>query len=114
VRGTIANNLAVNAIEQANQFELVDNLMSLWAAQRHCLDKMVTTTCVYQRYVIKGDGNRAAGTKLAAKGNAIQQISNDRASYGQVDIVGNPYLIGYELMRDNAGKAIGMWLTRQI
>jgi uncharacterized membrane protein len=47
VRGSIANNLAVNAMEQASQFELVDNLMPLWAAQRHCLAAMVTSICVY-------------------------------------------------------------------
>jgi methyl-accepting chemotaxis protein len=101
-------------MEQASQFELVDNLMPLWVAQRHCLAAMVTSICVYQRYFIKGDSNRANGTKLAAKGNAIQEINNDRAYYGQVDILSNPYLTGYEPMRDNAAKVIGMWLTRQI
>ena len=91
VRGTMANNLAVNAKEQANQFELVDNLTAVMGGTATLFSRNGDDYMRISTNIIKGDGNRATGTKLAAKGKAIKEINNDRAYYGQVDILGNPY-----------------------
>jgi methyl-accepting chemotaxis protein len=59
--------------------------------------------------VIKPDGSRAIGTKLDPNGKAIKEIALGRPFYGVVDILGQPYYTGYEPMRDEAGRVIGIW-----
>jgi methyl-accepting chemotaxis protein len=58
--------------------------------------------------VIK-NGERAIGTKLAPNGKAIKQIQQNKAYYGAVDILGSPYLTGYEPMFDASNNVIGIW-----
>jgi methyl-accepting chemotaxis protein len=48
------------------------------------------------------------GTVLDPKGAAIVEIDAGRAFYGQVDILGNPYVTGYEPIRNAAGATIGI------
>lgn len=55
------------------------------------------------------DGSRAIGTLLDPKGRAIQALREGRPFYGVVDILGNPYITGYEPMFDAEGKLIGVW-----
>lgn len=108
VNGTKANNLVVNSNEQANQFTLVDNLTAIMGGTATLFSRNGDDYVRISTNVIK-NGNRATGSKLASKGKAIKEINNDRAYYGQVDILGSPYLTGYEPMRDSAGKVIGIW-----
>lgn len=54
-------------------------------------------------------GRRAIGTALAPRGRAIAEIRQGRAYYGLVDILGEPYLTGYEPMRSAEGDVIGIW-----
>jgi methyl-accepting chemotaxis protein len=54
------------------------------------------------------EGRRAVGTVLDPKGAAIVEIKAGRAFYGQVDILGNPYVTGYEPIRNAAGATIGI------
>lgn len=62
----------------------------------------VTTNVINQ-------GQRAIGTLLAPQGRAIAEIRQGRAYYGLVDILGEPYLTGYEPMRSAEGEVIGIW-----
>lgn len=55
------------------------------------------------------NGKRAVGTKLNPNGKAYQNIIAGRPYYGEVDILGKPYLTGYEPMYDAQGKVIGIW-----
>jgi diguanylate cyclase (GGDEF)-like protein/PAS domain S-box-containing protein len=55
------------------------------------------------------DGSRAIGTILDPKGRAIQALREGKPFYGVVDILGNPYITGYEPMFDAEGKLIGIW-----
>lgn len=55
------------------------------------------------------DGKRAIGTKLSSTGKAIKKIRQKQPYYGQVDILGMPYLTAYEPIEDNTGKVIGIW-----
>ena len=58
--------------------------------------------------VPKPDGNgRAVGTVLA--GPALESIKGGKAYYGEVPILGTPYITGYEPIRDNSGSQIGVY-----
>lgn len=59
--------------------------------------------------VQKDDGSRAIGTVLDPKGKAITAIRLDKPYYGEADILGKPYLTGYEPIRDSGGKVIGIY-----
>ena len=55
------------------------------------------------------NGERAIGTKLAPDGKAIKKINQQEAYYGAVDILGSPYLTGYEPMFNSSGDVVGIW-----
>jgi hypothetical protein len=57
--------------------------------------------------VKKDDGSRAIGTKLA--GPALESIKAGKAHYGEVPILGKPYMTGYEPIKDGSGAIIGIW-----
>jgi len=59
--------------------------------------------------VKKNDGSRAIGTVLDPKGKAIASIRKNEAFYGEVDILGKPYVTGYELIRDTSKGVIGIY-----
>ena len=52
---------------------------------------------------------RALGTILDPKGKAIVDINKVEAFYGEVDILGKPYVTGYDPIKDASGKVIGTW-----
>lgn len=55
----------------------------------------------------KVDG-RALGTILDPKGKAIVEINAGKAFYGEVEILGTPYVTGYEPVKNAAGNVIGI------
>jgi len=58
--------------------------------------------------VPKPDGSgRAIGTVLA--GPALESISAGKAHYGEVPILGTPYVTGYEPIKDGSGATIGVY-----
>jgi len=57
--------------------------------------------------VPKPDGSRAMGTLL--EGPALDSIRTGKAFYGQVPILGRPYITGYEPIRDGSGSQIGIY-----
>jgi hypothetical protein len=60
--------------------------------------------------VPKPDGSgRAIGTVLDPAGKAIAQIRQGKPFYGEVPILGVPYMTGYEPMTDATGKVIGVY-----
>lgn len=52
---------------------------------------------------------RAVGTQLDPSGKAIPFLRKGQAFYGVVDILGEPYISGYEPMFDQSGTVIGAW-----
>ena len=59
--------------------------------------------------VPKPDGSgRATGTILDPAGKAIININKGEAFYGEVTILGVPYITGYEPIKDASGKVIGI------
>ena len=60
--------------------------------------------------VPKPDGSgRAIGTILDPAGKAIVEIKAGKAFYGEVTILGTPYVTGYEPMKDGSGNVIGIY-----
>ena len=59
--------------------------------------------------VKKDDGSRAVGTILDPKGKAIEWIKKDQPFYGEADILGKPYITGYEPIRDSSKRVIGIY-----
>ncbi len=55
------------------------------------------------------DGFRAIGTVLDPAGKAISYLLAKKPFYGVVDILGEPYISGYEPIIDQSGKLIGAW-----
>ena len=59
--------------------------------------------------VKKDDGSRAIGTILDPKGKAIAAIANGESYFGEADILGKPYVTGYEPIRDASSNVIGIY-----
>ncbi len=59
--------------------------------------------------VIKDDGSRADGTVLTKGGKVEKLILSGSPYYGLVNILGKPYLTGYEPMYDAQNKIVGIW-----
>ncbi len=55
------------------------------------------------------DGKRAIGTALDPQGQAYAALRAGKPFYGQIDILGTPYLTGYEPILDGTGEVIGAW-----
>jgi hypothetical protein len=52
-------------------------------------------------------GGRAVGTVLT--GPALESIKAGKAYYGEVPILGTPYITGYEPIKDSSGAQIGVY-----
>jgi hypothetical protein len=61
--------------------------------------------------VKKEDGSRAIGTVLDPKGPVIAVIRKGEAYYGDANILGKPYVTGYEPIRDGANNVIGIYFV---
>jgi len=108
VKNVQARQLNLGSTPQANNFELVDSLTNVMGGTATLFSKTGDDYIRISTNVIK-DGQRAIGTKLAAEGKAIQKINQQQAYYGAVDILGSPYLTGYEPMFNNNGEVVGIW-----
>jgi hypothetical protein len=59
--------------------------------------------------VKKPDGSRGVGTILDPNGKAIVSINKNEAFFGDVDILGKPYITGYDPIHDASGAVIGIY-----
>jgi len=92
---------------QAEKYELVDGITQIAGGTVTLFAKSSDKYVRITTNVMK-EGRRAVGTILDPKGAAIVEIDAGRAFYGQVDILGNPYITGYEPIRDASGATIGI------
>ncbi|MFM2476562.1 Cache 3/Cache 2 fusion domain-containing protein [Celerinatantimonas sp. MCCC 1A17872] len=108
VAGRPTPSLWLGQENQTNNFKLVDDLTQV----------MGGTATLFSRdnedYVrvstnVKKEGKRAIGTILAPNGKAIKAIQQQQAYYGEVDILGHPYLAGYAPISDQQGSTVGIW-----
>ena len=108
VKDTQALQIRLGSSAQANSFDLVDGLTNVMGGTATIFSKTGDDYIRVSTNVIK-NGERAIGTKLAPQGKAIKKINQQEAYYGAVDILGSPYLTGYEPMFNGAGDVIGIW-----
>lgn len=108
VKQTKASQLLLGGQPQANDFTLVDGLTDIMGGTATLFSRTGDDYVRVSTNVIK-DGQRAIGTLLAPQGKAMQKIQARQAYYGEVDILGSPYLTGYEPMFNANDQVIGIW-----
>ena len=101
-------NLLLGGKPQANNFDLVDGVVKIVGGTSTLFVKS-GEQFVRISTNVKRDNERAIGTVLDPKGKAIAAIREGKAFYGVVDILGNPFMTGYEPIRDAQGQTIGIW-----
>jgi Cache 3/Cache 2 fusion domain len=92
-----------------NNFSLVDEVVKQAGGTATVFVKNGDQFVRVATNVKKDDGSRAVGTILDPKGKAIASIQKSEAFYGEVDILGKPYITGYEPIRDPAKGVIGIY-----
>jgi diguanylate cyclase (GGDEF)-like protein/PAS domain S-box-containing protein len=105
----IVPNLVLGQESQANHYELVDGVTQLLGGTATLFVKSGDEFVRVSTNVRKSDGSRAIGTILDPQGKALAAIRQNKPFYGVVDILGEPYITGYEPMRNKHGELIGLW-----
>jgi Cache 3/Cache 2 fusion domain len=59
--------------------------------------------------VKKDDGSRAIGTVLDPNGTVITDIRNNKAFYGEANILGKAYITGYDPIHDSGDNVVGIY-----
>ena len=96
-------------IEINNNFNLVDDVQKEKGGTATIFVKNGADFVRVATNVKKDDGSRAIGTVLDPKGKAIAAISKGKSFYGEVPILGKPYITGYEPIRDADNTIIGVY-----
>lgn len=96
VNGRPANDVLLGGRAQANNFALVDQVTATMDGTATLFSRTGQDFVRISTNVKRDDGNRAIGTVLDPTGAVIAKISNSEAYYGVVDILGTPYVTGYE------------------
>jgi hypothetical protein len=92
-----------------NNFDLVDEVVKQAGGTATIFVKSGDDYVRVATNVKKDDGSRAIGTVLDPKGKVIASIQKNDAFYGEVDILGKPYITGYEPIRDSSKQVIGIY-----
>src|SRR3954468_11743215 len=92
-----------------NSFKLVDEVQAEKGGPATIFVKSGDEFVRVATNVKKDDGSRAIGTILDPKGKAILAISKGEPFFGEVDILGKPYVTGYKPIRDGSGSIIGIY-----
>ncbi|MBV9906328.1 MAG: Cache 3/Cache 2 fusion domain-containing protein [Hyphomicrobiales bacterium] len=92
-----------------NNFSLVDAVVKQAGGTATIFVKSGDEFVRVATNIKKDDGSRAIGTILDPKGKAIASIQKGEAFYGDVDILGKPYVTGYEPIRDASKGIIGLY-----
>jgi Cache 3/Cache 2 fusion domain len=92
-----------------NNFDLVDAVVKQVGGTATIFVKNGDEYVRVATNVKKDDGSRAVGTLLDPKGKAIGSIQKNEPFYGEVDILGKPYIAGYDLIRDQTKNVIGIY-----
>ncbi|NWB84322.1 Cache 3/Cache 2 fusion domain-containing protein [Pseudomonas gingeri] len=108
VNGRMVPELLLGGQAQTNNFELVDRVTSSQGGSATLFSK-VGSDFVRISTNVQFEGKRAIGTLLDPNGLPSAAIRKGQAFYGQVDILGNPYLTGYEPILDEQKRTVGIW-----
>ena len=92
---------------QANNYALVDRVAELVGGTATVFVRQGNDYVRIATNVIN-NGQRATGTTLDPSGRAIQAINRGESFYGLVDILGTPFLTGYEPLRNAQNQVVGI------
>ncbi len=109
VAGTDAPALFLGDTLINNNYDLVDGVTEVMGGTATLFVRDGRDFVRVSTNVKKQDGSRATGTKLDLNGGAGQAIQRGQAFFGQVEILGNPYLTAYTPMRNQANEIVGIW-----
>jgi hypothetical protein len=109
VAGKIVPTLHFGTTKMNNNFVLVDEVRKEAGGTATIFVKSGDEFVRVATNVKKDDGSRAIGTILDPKGKAIAAITKGESYFGEADILGKPYVTGYEPIRDASSKVIGVY-----
>ena len=96
VAGKPIGDIVVGGKGQAGNFEIVDYVTRMDKGTATIFSKDGGRFVRIATNVMKDDGSRAVGTELNQTTKAYALLNQSQAFYGVVDILGNPYITGYE------------------
>jgi len=108
VAGKPIGDILVGGKGQAGNFEIVDYVTRLDKGTATIFSKDGGRFVRIATNVMKDDGSRAVGTELNQTTKAYANLSQGQSFYGVVDILGNPYITGYEPLNAKSGDYIGI------
>ena len=109
VAGKVVPALHFGATKMNNNFVLVDAVQKEVGGTATVFVKSGDEFVRVATNVKKDDGSRAIGTLLDPKGKAIAAIAKGESYFGEADILGKPYVTGYEPIRDASGNVVGIY-----
>ncbi|MGA2356145.1 MAG: Cache 3/Cache 2 fusion domain-containing protein [Terriglobales bacterium] len=109
IDGQSVPDLQLGRNSQAGNFALVDRLKQLTGCTATLFVKNGDQFMRVSTNILKPDGSRAIGTHLDPQGRAFASLQRGEPFYGVVDILGKPYMTGYEPMRNAAKQIVGIW-----
>ena len=109
VAGKIVPALHFGATKMNNNFVLVDEVQKEAGGTATIFVKSGDEFVRVATNVKKDDGSRAVGTILDPKGKAFAAIAKGGSYFGGADILGKPYVTGYEPIRDASSNVIGIY-----
>ena len=109
LQGQTVPDLRLGNSSQVANFVLVDRLKQLAECTATLFVKKGDQYVRVSTNVPKADGSRAVGTVLDPAGRAYAAIQRGQPFYGVVDILGKPYMTGYEPMRNADKQTVGIW-----
>jgi hypothetical protein len=110
VEGKVVPALYFGTTKINNDFAVVDQVVAEAGGTATLFVKAGEEFVRISTNVPKPDGSgRAIGTILDPNGKAIAAVRQNQAFYGEVPILGTPYMTGYEPIRDSRGEIIGIY-----
>jgi Cache 3/Cache 2 fusion domain len=109
VGGKIVPALHFGATKMNNNFALVDEVQKEAGGTATIFVRSGDEFVRVATNLKKDDGSRAIGTVLDPKGKAIAAIAKGESYFGEADILGKPYVTGYEPIRDANSNIIGVY-----
>ena len=109
IGGQLVPDLHLGRSSQVGSFALVDRLKQLTTCTATLFVKSGGQFVRISTNVLKPDGSRAIGTPLDPNGRAFAAIQSGHSFYGVVEILGKPYMTGYEPMHNASNQMVGIW-----
>lgn len=109
VGGRTVPNLMFGQTPQTGVADLVDGVADIGGGTATLFVKSGDEFVRIATNVKRADGSRAIGSVLDPSRKAYAAIRHGDPFYGVVEILGEPYITGYEPMFDISGRLIGAW-----